>query len=187
MGPPPLLLRRGPYEMAEIFRIILEYCSAATTLVPLHISSAMERIIRPSVYLLMKVLKPSEAEFWRDNSDINYVDSAMIRQAMERIVAVLAEIIVYGGQKPSTTQIQHGVSQGARALGFRGRCLVGLLDLQLILLRYCLDAWTCFPPPGQDLWVTRALIIARLWNFIEPEAEFPEYLPGSEAELWIGF
>ncbi|KAJ7859915.1 hypothetical protein B0H13DRAFT_2355900 [Mycena leptocephala] len=68
----------------------------------------MERIIRPSVYLLMKVLKPSEAEFWRDNSDINYVDSAMIRQAMERIVAVLAEIIMYGGQKLSTTQIQHG-------------------------------------------------------------------------------
>ena len=89
MGPLPLLLRRGPYEMAEIFQIILEYCSAATTLVPLHISSAMERIIRPSVYLLMKILKPSEAEFWCDNSDINYVDSAMIRQAMERIVAVL--------------------------------------------------------------------------------------------------
>ncbi|KAJ7836180.1 hypothetical protein B0H13DRAFT_1913263 [Mycena leptocephala] len=80
------------------------------------------------------------------------------------------------GAKTVNAQIQHGVSQGARALGFRGRCLVGLLDLQLILLRYCLDAWTCFPPPGQDLWVTRALIIARLWNFIEPEAEFPEYL-----------
>jgi hypothetical protein len=89
MGPPPLLLRRGPYEMAEIFQTILEYCSAATTLVPLHISSAMEWIICLSVYLLMKILNPSEAEFWRDNSDINYVDSAMTCQAMQWIVAVL--------------------------------------------------------------------------------------------------
>ncbi|KAJ7895847.1 hypothetical protein B0H13DRAFT_1885369 [Mycena leptocephala] len=78
-----------PYEMAEIFQIILEYCSAATTLVPpAHI------VCNGADYTT-----PSEAEFWRDNSDINYVDSAMICQAMEQIVAVLAEIIVYGGGK----------------------------------------------------------------------------------------
>jgi hypothetical protein len=63
MGLPPLLLRRGSYEMPEVFQIILEYCSAATTLVPLHVPSAMERVIRPSVYLLMKVLKPRESDF----------------------------------------------------------------------------------------------------------------------------
>ncbi|KAJ6592944.1 hypothetical protein B0H19DRAFT_1055605 [Mycena capillaripes] len=134
----PLLLDQEYLSMAEIYDIIAEKCTEATPLVPHNIP-------------LVMVLKPVESEPWLNTSDVSMSDTLLVWDSMNRIIPLLVELIVYGGRGPSFEHIQSGVSAGSQFLGFRGKCLMGILDLQLILLRYCIDGWTMMPPPGHDL------------------------------------
>jgi len=84
----------------------------------------------------------------------------------------------YGARCPTEEEMQSKGCLEADSAVFRGASLIGLLDLNVMLLSYCLDNWSGVPPASHDLWLSRALIIARAWNLLETEPDFAAYSPG---------
>ena len=83
-----------------------------------------------------------------------------------------------GARCPSESEVAAECCLERRTVVFPGASMLGLLDLNFMLLTYCLDKFTGVPPASQDLWLSRALIVSRSWNFVEPDPDFPAFSPG---------
>ncbi|KAJ7625203.1 hypothetical protein B0H17DRAFT_1151206 [Mycena rosella] len=165
------------YTVAEAYELIrrhIHYIGFAD--VRPHL--VVEKLVRPSVFVLKRVLCPDGDGLWLHRSSLSPMSHCLVRQS--------TALMQSGVRSPSRDKAAAGRCLVEETAVFRGGSLMGLLDLHIILLTYCVESWTGGPPVSQDLWLSRALVVAWSWNLVEQVLDYPSYIPGSVSDITLG-
>ncbi|KAJ6499649.1 hypothetical protein C8R47DRAFT_1068562 [Mycena vitilis] len=172
----PLALTRTSYGVVEIYVIVNEYCHQAIRYHSNKTSSIMERVIRPSVYLLKQKLR-GDASDWVSAKDLHPDELYLVRNSVRSMIDVLRLLMDSGAASPTPEQVLEGAEGECRSGAIRATSLLCLLDFYVMLLVYCTDPETELPFPAHESLVMEAVRIARSWDILDPAVDFKGYGP----------
>ncbi|KAJ7622784.1 hypothetical protein DFH06DRAFT_1143116 [Mycena polygramma] len=172
----PLALTRTSYGVVEIYVIVNEYCHQAIRYHSNKTSSIMERVIRPSVYLLKQKLR-GDASDWVSAKDLHPDELYLVRNSVRSMIDVLRLLMDSGAASPTPEQVLEGAEGECRSGAIRATSLLCLLDFYVMLLVYCTDPETELPFPAHECLVMEAVRIARSWDILDPAVDFKGYGP----------
>ncbi|KAJ6447941.1 hypothetical protein C8R47DRAFT_1085133 [Mycena vitilis] len=139
-------------------------------------SSIMERVIRPSVYLLKQKLR-GDASDWVSAKDLHPDELYLVRNSVRSMIDVLRLLMDSGAASPTPEQVLEGAEGECRSGAIRATSLLCLLDFYVMLLVYCTDPETELPFPAHESLVMEAVRIARSWDILDPAVDFKGYGP----------
>lgn len=95
----PLVLDRPSYSLTEIYVIINEYCHQALRHHEDKSYLLMERVVRPSIFLLKGNLK-ADAKNWRDAKCMDFEDLYLVRNSVRNVI----DVLVRASSSPSSLE-----------------------------------------------------------------------------------
>ncbi|KAJ7767934.1 hypothetical protein DFH07DRAFT_769455 [Mycena maculata] len=180
----PQALNATSYSIVECFSIIgwQAHRLQVRGYGPLHV--VMGRFVRPAILLLERATEGLQTADWRYR--LSESELCVLHTCIDLVIKVVTLVIVSAGRFLSPEEIMHGVCLDASMASLRGKDLLGLLRLHILLLSFYADGIPSVPPADLDLWLSRGLIIARSWELVEHISDYAVFLRDSADALLIG-
>lgn len=95
-------------------------------------------------------------------------------------------LIIGGASVPTMEQRAAGISNDWSSLPFRGKHFRGIVELNHIAYRYCMDSRVSCLDPTTIMYLGCSVLVISQWNEIEPLSDFTEYDTESRNDVWLG-